>query len=92
MPARMRFSVWTGKNGWRASELYPTTHGVFRKPGLHGLEQLPLDDRLMSTGMDRATIGDLANVEAVFEHMRKSTGSKADAAPLFLLKTPSAVA
>jgi hypothetical protein len=57
----------TGQNGRRASELGPTTHCVFSELGLHGLEQLPLKDRLMSTGMDRAAIGDLANVKAVLD-------------------------
>jgi hypothetical protein len=79
----------TGQNGRRASELGPTTHCVFSEPGLHGLEQLPLNDRLMSTGMDRAAIGDLANVKAVLEQMGKCTGPKADAAPYPAADKPS---
>jgi hypothetical protein len=79
----------TDQNGRRASELGPTIHGVFSEPGLHGLEQLPLNDRLMSAGMDRATIGDLANVKAVLEQMSKCTGPKADAAPYPAVDKPS---
>src|SRR5580704_2254436 len=79
----------TGQNGRRASELGPTTHCVFSEPGLHGLEQLPLNDRLMSTGMDRAAIGNLANVKAILEQMSKCAGPKADAAPYPAADKPS---
>ena len=58
-----------------------TANSVFGEPGLHGLKQLPFNDRLVSPLMGRPAINDLADVKAVLEQMSKCAGPKTDAAP-----------
>ena len=46
-------------------------HGLLLQSGLHGVEQRPVEDRLVLAGMDLAAIGDLADIEAVLQEMRE---------------------
>ena len=63
----------TGQKGGSAPELDLPGDGVGGALGLHGLEQIAGEDRLMLAAMHLTPIGDLAEVEPVLEEMGKGT-------------------
>src|SRR6202040_2209505 len=69
-----------GQNGGRAPEPDLSRDGVGGALGLHGLEHVAAEDRLMLAAMHLTPIGDLADVEPVLEQMGKGTHAEADAA------------
>ena len=69
-----------GQNGRRASEPNLPGDGVGGALGLHGLEQVAGEDRLMLAAMHLTPIGDFADVEPVLEQMGKRPHAEADAA------------
>ena len=65
------------------------------EPGLHGLEQLAVEDRLMLAAMHLTPVADLTDVEPVLEQMGERSHAEADAAftrpslrPLGLVRMP----
>jgi hypothetical protein len=73
-----------GQNGGRASEPDLPGDGVGGALGLHGLEQVAAEDRLMLAAMRFTPIGDLADIEPVLEQMGKRSDAKADPSNVFL--------
>src|ERR1035437_1122384 len=71
----------TGENGRRALEPDLPRDGIGGKLGLHRLEQLTFEDRLMLSVMDSASIDYLADVEPVLEQMGERSHAETDAAP-----------
>ena len=69
-----------GQNGGRAPEPDPSRDGVGGALGLHGLEHVAAEDRLMLAAMHLTPIGDFADVEPVVEQMGKGTHAEADTA------------
>lgn len=45
--------------------------GLRREHLLHGVEQLPIDDRRMGAGVARIAVRDLANVGSVLQQMKE---------------------
>jgi hypothetical protein len=62
-----------GQNGGSAPEPDLPGDGVGGALGLHGLEQIAAEDRLMLAAMHLTPIRDLAEVEPVLEQMGKGT-------------------
>jgi hypothetical protein len=56
--------------------------GVGGALGLHGLEQVAAEDRLMLAAMHLTPVGDLAEVEPVLEQMGERSHAEADTAGL----------
>src|SRR5467141_4504754 len=59
------------QNGGRVRNVRMPFQGTFGQPGLDGVERGAVEDRLMLAGMNFATIGHVADVEAVLEEMRE---------------------
>src|SRR5260370_36634712 len=59
------------QSGGRVRNLRMPFQGTFGQPGLDGVERRAVEDRLMLAGMDFATVGHVADVEAVLEEMRE---------------------
>src|SRR6266850_4522517 len=59
------------QNGGRVRDLHMPFQGTFGQPGLDGVERGTVEDRLMLAGMNFATVGHVADVEAVLEEMRE---------------------
>ena len=72
-----------GQKGGSASELDLPVNGVGGALRLHGLEQVPAEDRFVLAAMHLAPIGDLSDVEPVFEEIGERSHAEADAAALF---------
>ena len=70
----------TSQKGRRASEPNMPGDGVGGALGLHGLEQVAAEGRLMLAAMHLTPIGDLADVELVLEQMGERSPAEADAA------------
>src|ERR1700732_5343714 len=68
----------TSENGRRALESNLPVDGVGGELGLHGLEQSPIEDRLLLPAMDLAAIDHLADVKPVLEEIGERTHSEAD--------------
>src|SRR5712691_2602111 len=58
-----------GEKRWRAPQPAPPHDRPRYKPGLHGLEQLTIEDRLVVTMVNLTTVDHLADVEAVLEQI-----------------------
>jgi hypothetical protein len=71
----------TSQNGWRTLESDLPPDGIGDELGLHRLEQLSLENRLMLATMSRASIDHLADVEPVLEQMSEGTYAEPDTAP-----------
>src|ERR1700738_1530080 len=76
-----------GQNGGSAPEPELPGDGVGGALGLHGLEHVAAEDRLMFAAMHLTPIGDLADVEPVLEQMGKGTHAEADTAAPAALAT-----
>src|SRR5258708_35678962 len=59
------------QNGGRVRDVHMPFQGTFGQPGLDGVERGAVEDRLMLAGMNFATVGHVADVEAVLEEMRE---------------------
>src|SRR6266404_516814 len=59
------------QNGGRVRDVHMPFQGTFGQPGLDGVERGAVEDRLMLAGMNFATVGHVADVEAVREEMRQ---------------------
>src|SRR5260370_2372606 len=59
------------QNGGRVRDVHMPFQGTFGQPGLDGVERGAVEDRLMLAGMNFATVGHVADVEAVLEEMRQ---------------------
>src|SRR6266446_2189228 len=55
------------QNGGRVRDVHMPFQGTFGQPGLDGVERGAVEDRLMLAGMNFATVGHVADVEAVLE-------------------------
>src|SRR5260370_28344806 len=62
---------WPHQNGGRVRDVHMPFQGTFGQPGLDGVERGAVEDRLMLAGMNFATVGHVADVEAVLEEMRQ---------------------
>src|SRR6202040_2059066 len=69
-----------GQNGGSAPEPDLPGDGVGGALGLHGLEQIAAEYRLMLAAMHLTPIGDLAEVEPGLEQMGERSHAKADTA------------
>src|SRR5712671_335154 len=67
------------QNGGRARDLHMPFQGTFGQPGLDGVERGAVEDRLMLAGMNFATVGHVADVEAVLEEMRERANAVSSA-------------
>src|SRR5229473_2834366 len=67
------------ENGGRALESNLPVDGVGGKLGLHGLEQIPIEGRLLLAAMDLAAIDHLADVEPVLQEIGERAHPEADA-------------
>src|SRR5258708_38758555 len=63
------------QNGGRVRDVDMPFQGTFGQPGLDGVERGAVDDRLMLAGMNFATVGNVADVEAVLEEMRQGANA-----------------
>jgi len=70
-----------GQNGRRAPEPDLPRDGVGGELGLHGLEQVAVENRLVLATMHLAPIDDLANVESVLEQVGERSNAETDTAP-----------
>src|SRR5229473_3354733 len=57
------------QNGGRVRDVRMPFQGTFGQPGLDGVERGAVEDRLMLAGMNFATVGLVADVEAVLEEI-----------------------
>jgi len=71
----------TSQNGWRTFEPDLPRDGIGDELGLHGLEKLQVEDRLVHATMGGAPIDHFADVEPVLEQMGEGTHTKPDPAP-----------
>jgi hypothetical protein len=69
----------TGEDGGRALEPNPPVDGVGGELGLHGLEQVTVEDRLVLPAMQLAPVSDFANVEPVLQQIGEGAHAEADA-------------
>src|SRR6266478_5869423 len=67
------------QNGGRVRDVHMPFQGTFGQPGLDGVERGAVEDRLMLAGMNFATVGHVADVEAVLEEMRERANAVAPA-------------
>src|SRR6266851_3140649 len=63
------------QNGGRVRDVRMPFQGTFGQPGLDGVERGAVEDRLMLAGMNFATVGHVADVEAVLEEMREGANA-----------------
>src|SRR5260370_2376815 len=59
------------QNGGRVRDVRMPFQGTLGQAGLDGVERGAVEDRLMLAGMNFATVGHVADVEAVLEEMRE---------------------
>src|SRR5262252_1201149 len=64
----------------RAPEPHLPGNRIGGKLGLHRLEQVAIENRLVFSGVDLSLVHDLADVEPVLEKMRQRADTEADAA------------
>src|SRR5260370_21966095 len=67
------------QNGGGVRDVQMPFQGTFGPPGLDGVERGAVEDRLMLAGMNFATVGHVADVEAVLEEMRERANAVSSA-------------
>src|SRR5260370_25646845 len=70
-PVALIVEISPDQNRGRVRDVRMPFQGTFGQPGLDGVERGAVEDRLMLAGMNSATVGHVADVEAVLEEMRE---------------------
>src|SRR5450759_3710384 len=77
----------TGQNGGRALDLHLPRDGVCGELGLHGLEQVTVEDWIVLPTIHLAPVDDLAKVEPVLEQVGERSHAETDTTPLTAIST-----